>query len=1044
MKFRFLFILLVAPMLAMAQSIKLEGTVISVADSEPLAGVTVNIVGTSVAAITDVNGHYVLNADKPGQVQFTFIGCKTVTKNYSASQTMDVSLEDDYNLLDEVVAVGYGTMKKSDLTGSVTVVKSDNLKKTPAASMDQALQGRAAGVTVNASSGQPGAAAEIRIRGIGTVNDSSPIYVVDGIICSDITFLSPSDIESTEILKDASATAIYGSRGANGVILVTTKKGDKGHSQVNFNMYYGIQNRWKKLDIMNKEDFVATYLDINAPKSERNYYNKNGFNEWLYRYKTGNDNHFAVPMTSKHAEGLDYSLIDTDWQDEIFNSNAVIQNYHVSLDGGTDKANYSFSTSYFDQDGIIIGSDYKRFTLRANTSFQVKKWLKIGENLSYVYGTGRSALNNSLESGILSQALSMAPWDPAYYPQGAVSVKGKDLSGAIAPGSNNKNVYNPMSMVYNSNPKNVNSRWIGDVYIEINPVKGLTYRTDVSYDEVTSRFRLFKPKYEVSSYDRLERNYLTRSMTHFTTFTWENTLTYDFKLNDHSLNIMGGQTTEEYNYYTIGGSGSDIQNPVEKNWYLNNTTYDRTNAGDGVTRTRRMSFLGRLHYIYKDRYLATVNFRADGSNKFPENTWGYFPSVALAWKANEEAFLKDVNWLDYLKLRAGWGLIGNDKIGNDAFNQTVFTAGPTFVNYPLGPAGELVPGATILTYINKGGKWERTETWNAGIDFAASGGIISANADFYVRNTRDMLLWVKGPAWAGNRYDAQNNVGTVRNVGFELTLGHRNNIGKFNYNVDANISVVSNKLTALNGGEKVWGHVTVCDEGLPLYTFWGYKYKGVYNSQEEADAHLWGYAKAGETNPYSAGDAIFEDINNDGRINDEDKTRIGNPFPKFTYGLNIDMDWHGFDMSLFFQGVAGSKIYNFLRTRLEGTGTGSQLSKDMLNVWTPGKANPEDPTAAKVFGTIPFPNGNSNNSAISDRFVENGSYLRLKNIQLGYTLPKKVLAKMNITKLRLYASMSNVFTITNYSGYDPEVAGGVDYGNYPQSRTFLVGVNLAF
>lgn len=423
MKFRFLFILLIAPMLAMAQSIKLEGTVISAADSEPLAGVTVNIVGTSVAAITDVNGHYVLNADKPGQVQFTFIGCKTVIKKYSASQTIDVSLEDDYNLLDEVVAVGYGTMKKSDLTGSVTVVKSDNLKKTPAASMDQALQGRAAGVTVNASSGQPGAAAEIRIRGIGTVNDSSPIYVVDGIICSDITFLSPSDIESTEILKDASATAIYGSRGANGVILVTTKKGDKGHSQVNFNMYYGIQNRWKKLNIMNKEDFVATYLDINAPKSERNYYNKNGFNEWLYRYKTGNDNHFAVPMTSKHAEGLDYSLIDTDWQDEIFNSNAVIQNYHVSLDGGTDKANYSFSTSYFDQDGIIIGSDYKRFTLRANTSFQVKKWLKIGENLSYVYGTGRSALNNSLEAGILSQALSMAPWDPAYYPQGAVSVK---------------------------------------------------------------------------------------------------------------------------------------------------------------------------------------------------------------------------------------------------------------------------------------------------------------------------------------------------------------------------------------------------------------------------------------------------------------------------------------------------------------------------------------------------------------------------------------------------------------------------------------------
>lgn len=1044
MKLRILLFLLLTPMLGFAQTIKLEGTVISATDSQPLPGVTVNVVGTSTSAITDVNGHYSISVAKAGQLQFSYIGCKTETRSFKSTQRIDITLQDDFNMLDEVVAVGYGTMKKSDLTGSVTVVKSDNLKKTPAASMDQALQGRAAGVTVNASSGQPGAAAEIRIRGIGTVNDSSPIFVVDGIICNDITFLSPSDIESTEILKDASATAIYGSRGANGVILVTTKKGDKGHATVSADMYVGVQNRWKKLDIMNKEDFIATYMDINAPKSERNYYTKNGFNEWLYRYKTGNDQHFAVPVTSKYTNGLDYSQIDTDWQDEIFNSNAVIQNYHASLDGGTEKTNYSFSTSYFDQDGIIIGSDYRRFTLRANTSFQVKSWLKIGENLSYVYGTGRSAQNNSLEAGILSQALSMAPWDPAYYPEGAVNVKGKDLSGAIAPGSNNKNVYNPMSMVYNSEPKNVNSRWIGDIYVEITPIKGLTYRADFSYDEVNTKYRLFKPKYEVSSYDRLDRNYLTRSMTHYTTFTFENTLTYNFKVKEHSFNIMGGQTTEEYNYYTIGGSGSDIQNPVEKNWFLSNTTYDRTDAGDGVSRTRRMSFLGRLHYVLKDRYLATVNFRADGSNKFPENTWGYFPSVALAWKANEESFLKNVDWLDYLKVRAGWGIIGNDKIGNDAFNQTVFTAGPTFVNYPLGQDGVLTPGATILTYINKGGKWERTETWNAGIDFAASNGIISANADFYVRNTRDMLLWVKGPAWAGNRYDAQNNVGTVRNVGFEFTLGHRNSIGKFNYNVDANISIVSNKLTALNGGEKVWGHVTVCDEGLPLYTFWGYKYQGVYNTNEEANEHLWGYAKSGEANPYKAGDAIYEDIDKDGRITDSDKTRIGNPFPKFTYGLNVDMDWKGFDMSLFFQGVAGSKIYNFLRTRLEGTGTGSQLSQDMLNVWTPSKANPEDTSAAPVYGSIPYPNGNSNNSAISDRFVENGSYLRLKNIQLGYSLPKSVLNSLHLNKLRVYASMSNVFTITDYSGYDPEVAGGVDYGNYPQSRTFLVGLNLSF
>lgn len=1028
--------MLLLPMYAGAQSIKIQGTVVAESDGEPLPGVTVSIDGTNIATVTDMDGHFTIDAKQKGKLKFSYIGFKTTLKAFSTSGDMAIKLADDSNMLDEVVAIGYGSLKKSDLTGAVAVVKADNLKKTPAASVDQALQGRAAGVTVNANSGQPGAGATVRIRGIGTVNDSNPIYVVDGVICSDISFLSPSDIESTEILKDASSTAIYGSRGANGVILITTKKGEKGHAQVSFDMYYGVQNRWKKLDLMSKNDFVNTYLAINAPKSERNYYEKKGFNEWLQRYKFGADTHFAVAQTEKYANGIDYSAIDTDWQDEVFVSHAAIQNYHASIDGGTDKSNYSFSTSWFSQDGTIIGSDYDRLTLRANTSFQVKPWLKVGENISFVYGKGRNAMNNSSSAGasVISAALAMAPWDPTTYPAGAVNSKGTDMSGMYAAPSNFKNAVNPYSMVYYSHPEDIRKRWVGDIYLELTPFKGFSYRTDFSYDETSVKSRSYKDAHDTSVKDYLDQNWLSRSLSSESTFSWENIVNYNNKWGDHSLNLMAGQTLEEYNYYYIGGSGSNILNPDKKNWYLNQTTMLKTEAGDNVSRTRRLSFLGRIHYVFKDRYLATINFRADGSNKFPENTWGYFPSIALAWKANEEKFLRNVKWLDYLKVRAGWGQIGNDKIGNDSFNQTLYATGPTFVGYPLGADGTIQPGATVLTWVNQGGKWERTETLNFGLDGAIANGLFSAGIDFYIRNTKDMLIWKKGPAWIGNRYDSQANIGEVRNTGLEITLGHANHIGKFNYSVDANISYVKNELTKLNGGDPIYGDRVVSKEGLPLFTFWGYKYQGVYKTDEEAEAHLLGYTKAGSVNPFHAGDAIFADLNGDGIIDDNDKTNLGNSFPKLSYGLNLTCDYQGFDLNLFFQGVTGNKIYNALRERLEGNGTESALSKDMTNVWT----------SDNIEGTIPNPAGNSENMANSSRFIESGSYLRLKNVQIGYNFQKNLISKIGLSKLRIYAQMSNVFTITKYNGYDPEVGSGVDYGNYPQARTLLFGMNLAF
>lgn len=1038
-----LFMLL--PLVAFAEQIELKGHVTSAADGEPLVGVAVTVEGTTDAAMTDGDGNFrLVTTVEKGTLHFSYIGCKEARKSFNGASTLNIVMEDDVTMLDEVVAIGYGTMKKSDLTGSVATVNSEQMKKVPASGLDQALQGRAAGVTVNLNSGQPGGAAQVRIRGIGTVNDANPIYVVDGVIVSDISFLSPSDIASTEVLKDASSTAIYGSRGANGVILVTTKSGaDKGHSEISYDGYVGWQTRANTIDLMGRDDMVATMMGMTGTqKSQRNYYNNRGFNAWLGRYHTGNDTHFPTIMSDDNPTGLDYSQIDTDWQDEVFRT-AVMQNHHVSIDGTTDKSSYSVSGSYFNQKGTMIGSDYQRYTIRANTSFQVRPWLKIGESATYSYSKGRTAMNNnaSPNASILSAAIAMAPWDPTHYPEGSVNKNGDDLSGRISAASNFKNVTNPFSSVEYYHPRNVNERIVADVFAEITfPLKGLTLRSDVSGDLTFYRARSVTDKYEVSTYDKSEHSFVSTANTRYSTVIWNNVLTYARDIQDHSFSVMVGQTGEEYNVYGVSGSGKDISNAGDENhWYLNQTSTDSRNAGDEVTRTRRFSWLGRAFYSYKDRYLATFNFRADGTNKFPEHTWGFFPSMALGWRMSEESWMKNVKGLDYLKWRAGWGRIGNDKIGNDSFNQTIFTSGPTFVGYVFGLNQTLSDGATVVTYVNQGGKWELTETWNLGLDFSLWNGLLSGTVEGYIRNTKDMLLTVKGPAYIGNMVDAQKNVGTVSNKGIELLLSHHNHIGDFSYGADFNISYIHNELTNLNGGEKQYGSYTINDEGLALYSFYGYKYKGVYQTDEEAAKAMWGY---GDSQTYHAGDAIYEDLNGDGMIDANDKTEIGNPFPKWTYGLNLNAEWRGFDLNIFLQGQAGNKIYNALRIRTEGNGNEATLSTKMVDVWH--NEYDADGNIVATSGSIPNPYGNSDNNAASSRFVESGSYFRLKNIQLGYSLPKSVIQSIGLSRCRIYVSGSNLFTVTHYSGYDPEVSGGVDYGNYPQSRTFLMGVQLAF
>lgn len=1058
-----LILFVILPQLLFAQTWQISGVVTASDDAYPLPGANVVVQGTSSGTITDIDGNFSITVSNGQTLVFSYIGYKDELRVVKSNAVLNVELDPDAKMLDEVVAIGYGTMRKSDLTGAVTSVKADQLQKTPAAGLDQALQGRAAGVTVNANSGQPGAGATIRIRGIGSaIGGNDPIYVVDGVITDNIAFLSTSDIQSTEVLKDASATAIYGSRGANGVIIVTTKSGGtKGKANISFDAYWGIQNRWNKLDLMKSKEMADTKLKIDGMKNgaeQISYYQQKGFNQWMSVFNTAKSIYYPVVQTTQNPDGFDYSSVETDWQDEVFNKNAFMHNYNISIDGGNEQNRYAFSSSYYNQEGTIIGSNYERLTLRFNSDFKIREWLKIGEHLSFMTSQGRNAMHNSSSPGasVISAALAMAPWDPTHYAEGSVNNQGKDLSGQIAASSNFKNVTNPFSMVEHSHPKNNTERWVGDVFAEITPIKGLILRSSISLDLRLVRNREFKDKYEYSSFDQSKKNFISTSLARYSTLMEETTLTYLKDIGNHSFSIMGGQTTEEHNLYSMGGAGASILNPIESNWYLNNATEDQTKASDTVWRERRMSFLGRVHYSYANRYLITINFRADGSSKFPENTWGYFPSTALAWRLSEESFMKEIDNLDMLKLRLGWGRVGNDGVQNGAFTQTMGSSESVFYGYPFGLDQALQTGATILTYVNKNGHWETNEQWNVGLDFAFWGSRINGNVDYFLRDTKKALLYVNAPAHVGNRYSLIKNVGVIRNQGLEISLDHQNKIGKINYSVGGNISFIKNELIDLNGGSAIYGDRTKTDIGLALNTFWGYQYEGVYASDEEALNHLHSYTA--ETIGVHAGDARYTDLSGpdgtpDGKIDDFDKINIGNPFPWLTYGLNLSMDAYGFDVQVFFQGVFGNKIYNALRLRTEGVGDNATLSSSMTDVWVGytdvirtamEKRGVNWMELENRNGTIPNPTGAPTNTENSSRFIENGSYFRLKNLQIGYTIPQKMTDKLKINRCRLYVSASNLLTITNYTGYDPEVGSGVDYGNYPQSRTFTLGLNVNF
>lgn len=1045
----------------LAQQVTVTGVVMAQGEEDPVIGANVVVQGSAVGTVTDFDGFFELAVNKGDVLVFSYIGYQPQTKTITSDAPLRITLQPDNVMLDEVVAVGYGTMKKSDLTGAVTSVKTEDLLKAPVSGVDQALQGRAAGVTVVSNSGQPGQAATIRIRGISSaIGGNDPLYVVDGVITENIAFLAANDIASMEILKDASATAIYGSRGANGVILITTKQGTEGKkANVTFDAYWGVQNRWKKLDMMGSQEFADTKLKISTMRngaSEIAYYKKNGFNSWMDLYNLSTASYFPAAQTITNPNGFDYSSINTDWQDEVFQKNAFIHNYNLGFDGGGEWGHYAFSANYFGQEGIIIGSNYQRVTLRLNTDFNICKWLTIGEHLNFAADGGRNAMNNNASpaASVLSAALAMAPWDPAIYPEGTKNSQGEDISGNIAASSNFKNVTNPLSMVQEVEPSDKNERLVGDLYLEIKPIKGLTVRPSISVDYGISRSKTFTNQYEHSSFDKKVKNSLGSSLSRSCNLLEETTITYAREINKHNFSVMVGQTWQEYNQYGMSGSGATILNPVEYNWYLFNTTEDRTVSTDNVARIRRLSFLGRVYYCYDSRYMATINFRADASSRFTKNPWGFFPSASLAWRISEERWVKEnTNVIDNLKIRAGWGQVGNDGIPSGSFVPSMFTAPDVFVSYPLGVQQLAQNGAAVLQLVSTDGKWETNEQWDAGVDFSLWNGKLSGTVDYFNRTTKDALLYVNAPAHVGNRYSIVKNVGNINNQGVEITLNHDYRVNsKITYHIGGNVSFLKNTLVKMNGGSPLWGDKTKTDENMALNSFWGYQYEGIYQSDGEVLQQFYKYESNDAANLH-AGDARYKDVKEDGFLNEDDKCYLGNAFPKVTYGINLGAELYGVDIQIFFQGVAGNKIYNALRARTEGSGAECTLSTSMRDVWV----GYTDGVRQKLLdnginymdlenrdGSIPNPAGSTLNATESNRFLEDGSYFRLKNLQIGYTFPRVWTEKFKCNKLRVYMTASNLFTITKYTGYDPEVGGGVDYGNYPQARTFTFGLNVNF
>jgi TonB-dependent starch-binding outer membrane protein SusC len=991
----------------------------------PMPGVNVIVKGTSNGSSTDVEGEFSLEIpDDNAVLVFSFIGYTTKEVPVGAQTRVDVQLAPDVVALNEVVVVGYGTQSRTSVTGAISSVNSKEIAALPVPSIEQALQGRVAGVNV-VNNGSPGTNPIVRIRGIGSISGSSdPLYVVDGFPTTGLANFDPKDIQSVEVLKDAASAAIYGSRAANGVILITTKSGAQGQkTRVEVDSYYGVQSAWKQLDLLNRDEYLqyGTELINNAGGT------------LPARFSAMND-----PIYEGSSQT--YAETETDWQDQMFR-NAPINQTQVSITTATDKLKLYSSAGMFNQEGIMIGTDFKRYNYRLNTDIKLSERFKFGQTMTVSY----SERLNQLESGgrtILQHVIHQVPYLPVYDPTKLGGYRSADNNDGSDP-------ENPVRIA--EMDKNL-SRFVkvfGTAYLSVNILRGLNYKFTLGGDLDVERTTQSLPIYNDGFSGRVAHQLQDTRRSRFSPLL-QNQLTFDRDFGKHSINVTAVAERQDETNTFLTASAQQQSNLITSLQGGTNLSI----PGNRTDKTVLISYLGRINYEYGGKYLLSASIRRDGYSAFaPGHKWGNFPGLSLGWRMSEEAFMSNVEAISDLKLRASYGSLGVNQVGPFDW-QSVINLNST---YPFNNSN--AAGSYFSQLPNDQLTWETTKMTNFGLDLALFNGKITFTGEYFKRKVDDLILRVPLAGSMGYSVDFQGNVGRMENSGVEFQLGYNKTSGDFRFNATANLGTVTNQVTDLyipgstiyRGQNADFGgyHITKTEVGRPVQGFYGWVVEGIFQSQEEIDA-----ANAVDndaTTKYQAnaapGDLKFKDVDKNGVINELDRAYIGSFLPDFTYGLNLSATYKNFDLTLFFQGVQGNEVYNGTKVLSQGMLRLFGAEKDVLDAWTPDNPNTEVPRA--VSGD---PNGNSRTS---DRFVEDGSYLRLKNLNIGYSVPSTTLSGFlggSITKVRIYVSTQNLLTFTKYSGYDPEIGArtqnnliqGIDYGQYPQARSIMGGIQLGF
>jgi TonB-linked SusC/RagA family outer membrane protein len=1043
------------------QDVNLKGRVTD-ENGEPVIGVNISIPGTSIGTVTDYDGNYSLTLARGSTLRFSYIGFLDKEYTITNQTQLNVQLFEDTEVLDELIVVGYGVQRKSVVTAAISKVSAEELNVTRPTRVEDALKGKVSGVQITQSSGQPGSDSKVRIRGIGTINNSEPLYIVDGMeVGGGINYLNPVDIASVEILKDAASAAIYGSRAANGVILVTTKKGDKGTATVNYDVSYGWQNPWKKKEILDAGEYMVIINEAQINDGNLPRYN----NEQMTGAGRG-----------------------TDWQDETFYYNAPVQNHQVSVSGGTDKGNYFLSFGYFDQAGIVGGdydkSNFERYSLRSNstyTIFETKERsflnnIQLGVNVGYSRNKSTGIETNSEYGSILGSALTFSPLVPVYadeetaksilsqYPH---AVKNGNRVFSIPP-AGFQEIANPVGML-NQPTAGLNNadKFVGSFWGELTILPELKFRSSYGVDLAFWGYDTYTFPYFLATQGKdMQFSTVQSEMNRGYTWQLENYFSYNKSFEEvHNLSFVLGQSASKYTYRTLGGNDRDLleNDPLKAN--INYAIADRKEerawgGTGGYNFTARASYFGRIDYNYDEKYMLQATVRRDGSSNFgPGNKWGVFPSFSAGWNVTNEAFMDGrPEWFDFLKLRASWGKNGNDRIGQFLYTslmnggQNYYFGGGYDVNQG-DPAkvgeitGQMQYGSSPGYIPNPNVKWEESSQTNIGIDTRFLQSRLTFSVDYFKKKTIDMLMDQPIPSYVGISAPIAN-VGDMENWGLEFELGWKQSTGDFNYGLLANASYLKNKLINLGNetGEQIYENAGA--SGVGSYVkgmngevfpyFYGYKTDGIFQNQAEVDA----YVNSEGVKYQSAalpGDVRFVDRDRDGVISDSDKTKIGKGMPDWTYGLTLFADWKGIDMNLFFQGIVGNDVFDFSQ---RGDIPAMNRPAWILDRWHGEGTSNRIPRM-----TTANPNGNWRSS---DLYIKDGSYMRLKSAQMGYTLPRKLTVRIAIQRLRVYISADNLLTFTGYDGFEPEIASGgyttigIDRGIYPQSRTISVGANITF